>query len=127
MPAILVVEPDPTTRSLLAEQLSALFRGARVLSTESADAGVELAQRASPGLVLVDLGLAEPGPLRFLARLRQEAAGARVPVVGLVGEPADEELLLTAEAAGFAAFLRKPVELRHLPTLLGPVLARPAT
>jgi CheY-like chemotaxis protein len=125
MLSILLLERDPTTRGLLCEQLGMLFREARILITESADVAVELARRTWPSVVLVDLGLEGAGPLGFVARLRKLAAGARVPVVGLVGEEVDAELLFAAEAAGFAAFLRQPVELRHLPALLGPFLARP--
>lgn len=125
MRSILLLERDPTTRRLLCDQLGMLFREARILITDSADVGVELARRAWPSVVLVDLGLDGAGPLGFVVRLRKLAAGARVPVVGLAGEDADQELLLAAEAAGFAAFLRKPVELRHLPALLGPFLVRP--
>jgi CheY-like chemotaxis protein len=125
MRSILLVEADPEDRRVLGDQLAGLFPEARVLMTESGETGIELARRTWPSVVVLDLAIRDSGALRFTRSLRTLAAGATVPIVALVPATADQEPLLAAETAGFAAFLRKPVEKPHLVFALRPLLDRP--
>jgi len=125
MRSILLVEADPEERRALGDRLAGLFPEARVLMTESGETGLELARRTWPSVVLLDLELRGSGSLRFTERLRTLAAGATVPIVALVTDAAGQEALLVAETAGFAAFLRKPVEKGQLVFALRLLLDRP--
>lgn len=123
MKAILLVDADAQTRRTLGDQLATLFPQARVLMTESGETGLELARRGWPSVVLLDLTLRGMGAFQFVERLRGLALGASVPIIGLAAA-ADGDSFLRAEAAGFEAFLRKPVEVEHLATVVQPLLQR---
>ncbi len=125
MRSILLVEADAQDRRALGDRLAGLFPEARVLITESGETGIELARRTWPSVVVLDLAIRGSGALPFTRRLRTLAAGATVPIVALVPAAADTELLLAAERAEFAAFLRKPVAEPHLVSALRPLLDRP--
>ncbi|MGH7278239.1 MAG: response regulator [Candidatus Rokuibacteriota bacterium] len=120
---ILVVEDDGDTRQALGELLTAMFPGARVLMTESGETGLELAQRTRPSVVLLDLRLRGIGGFEFAERLRQFPSAADVPIVALTGDMS-ADTLMRAEAAGFAAFLRKPADVDRLEPVLRPLLER---
>jgi CheY-like chemotaxis protein len=121
VPVILVVEDDPETRQAVGEYLTVLFPEVRVVMTESGETGLQLALRTRPTVVLLDLRLQGIGGFEFADRLRADPPNASVPIVALTGDmrPAT---LQRAEAAGFAAFLRKPADLDRLETVLRPLL-----
>jgi CheY-like chemotaxis protein len=122
MGAILVIEDDGDTRHGLAECLAIMFPGSRVMMSESAEAGLELARRSRPDVVLLDLGLRGIHGFEFAERLRQDAAkGGTIAIVALTGDESPDTLM-RAEAAGFAAFLRKPADVDRLETVLRPFL-----
>ncbi len=121
MPVILVVEDDADTRMALGETLTALFPNARVVMSESAETGLELAQRTVPSVVVLDLHLKKIDGFEFTRRLRQHLPSAGLHIVALTGDMRPDTLL-RAEAAGFAAFLRKPADLDRLETVLRPLL-----
>jgi two-component system, sensor histidine kinase len=121
MSVILVVEDDADTRIALGETLATLFPRARVLMSESGETGLELAQRTVPSAVVLDLHLKKIDGFEFARRLRQHPASAGVQIVALTGDMRPDTLL-RAEAAGFAAFLRKPSDIDRLETVLRPLL-----
>jgi CheY-like chemotaxis protein len=122
MGAILVIEDDSDTRHALAECLSTMFPASRVTMSESGEAGLELARHSRPDVVLLDLGLGGIHGFEFAERLRQDAAdGGTIAIVALTGDMSPDTLM-RAEAAGFAAFLRKPADVDRLETVLRPLL-----
>jgi CheY-like chemotaxis protein len=122
MGAILVIEDDNDTRHLLGECLATMFPGSRVTMSESGEAGLALAVRSRPDVVLLDLGLRGIQGFEFAERLRHDATdGASIAIVALTGDMSPDTLL-RAEAAGFAAFLRKPADVDRLETVLRPFL-----
>jgi CheY-like chemotaxis protein len=118
--AILVVEDDTDTRQALGECLTHLFPEARVLTSESGEAALELAVRTQPSVVVLDLRLREMRGLEFAERLRGGVPG-RTSIVALTGDMSPDTLL-RAESAGFAAFLRKPADMERLEMVLRPLL-----
>lgn len=123
-PVILVVEDDTDTRQALGEILTALFPGSRVLMTESGEAGLELVRRTRPSVVLLDLHLRGIHGFEFADRVRGLDGGATMPIVALTGD-LSPATLMRGEAAGFAAFLRKPADTDRLETVLRPLLDNP--
>ena len=121
MHVILVVEDDPDTRQALAEYLTVLFPGSRVVMTESGEAGLELIQHTRPSVILLDLRLQGIGGFEVVARLRRLEPALEVPIVALTGDMSPDTLM-KAEAAGFVAFLRKPADMEGLETVLQPLL-----
>jgi CheY-like chemotaxis protein len=118
---LLVVEDDGDTRQALGEYLSTVFPDTRVLVSESGEAGLELAQRTRPTVVLLDLRLRGISGFEFAERLRR-AGLDRCAIVALTGD-LSPDTLMRAEAAGFEAFLRKPADLDRLEAVLRPLLA----
>jgi len=120
MGAILVIEDDRDTRHALGECLANLFPDSRVMMSESAEAGLELARHSRPDVILLDLRLGGIHGFEFAERLR-ETVPVPIPIVALTGDMRPDTLM-RAEAAGFAAFLRKPADIARLETVLRPLL-----
>ena len=120
-PILLVIEDDTDTRQALGEYLTALFPSARVLMSESGEAGLELAQRTRPRVVLLDLRLRGIHGFEFAERLRRSGSAPGVAIVALTGDMSPATLM-KAEAAGFTAFLRKPADMDRLEAVLRPLL-----
>jgi CheY-like chemotaxis protein len=119
-PVVLVIEDDADTRTALGEYITALFPNAKVLTTESAESGLELAFRTRPTLVLLDLRLRGIGGFEFAERLRRTGI-QDCAIVALTGDMS-ADTLLRAETAGFQAFLRKPADMDRLEAVLRPFL-----
>ena len=117
---IMVVEDDTDTRQAIGEYLKTVFPDARILMSESGEAGLELARRTRPRVVLLDLRLRGIGGFEFAERLRARDGGG-VNIVALTGDMSPDTLV-KAEAAGFTAFLRKPADLDRLEMVLRPLL-----
>jgi len=117
----MIIEDDFDTRLALGEYLKTVFPEARILLSESGEAGLELARRTRPRVVLLDLRLRGIGGFEFAERLRVEPGADGVAIVALTGDMSPATLL-KAEEAGFAAFLRKPADMDRLETVLRPLL-----
>ena len=119
--SILVVEDDTDTRQALGEYLTTVFPDARVLMSESGEAGLELAVRTRPDVVVLDLRLRGIHGFEFAERLRAGETGSGISIVALTGDMS-ADTLMRAEAAGFTAFLRKPADMDRLEKVLRPLL-----
>lgn len=77
------------------------------------EAGLEIARRERPDLILLDIRLPGIDGYEVLRRLRDDARTAAIPVVAVSADamPADVRRGLQA---GFADYLTKPVELQRL-------------
>jgi CheY-like chemotaxis protein len=120
---ILIVEDDPDTRLAIGEYLSTLFPDARVVTSESGETALALAQRIAPRVVLLDLRLGGMQGFEFAERLRRHVRGTDTAIVALTADTSPATLL-RAEEAGFTAFLRKPADLDRLEAVLRPLLAK---
>ena len=118
---IMVVEDDPDTRLAVGEYLKTVFPEVRILMSESGEAGLELARRTRPRVIVLDLRLRGIGGFEFATRLREEDAAQSVAIVALTGDMSPDTLM-KAEAAGFKAFLRKPADMDRLEMVLRPLL-----
>jgi CheY-like chemotaxis protein len=116
---IMVVEDDTDTRMALGEYLKTVFPEARIVMSESGEAGLELARRTQPRVIVLDLRLRGIGGFEFADRLRTEPGADHVAIVALTGDMSPDTLM-KAEAAGFKAFLRKPADMDRLEMVLRP-------
>lgn len=103
---LLVVDDEPDVRELLHTILTR--SGARVKVANSVAAGIELASKATD-LIVSDIGMPHEDGFGLLRRIRENPETATVPVVALTafGRDVDQD---RAIAAGFARFLRKPID-----------------
>jgi CheY-like chemotaxis protein len=118
---IMVIEDDTDTRQALGEYLKTVFPEARIVMSESGEAGLELARRTRPRVIVLDLRLRGIGGFEFADRLRAEDGADGVAIVALTGDMSPDTLM-KAEAAGFKAFLRKPADMDRLEMVLRPLL-----
>jgi CheY-like chemotaxis protein len=118
---IMVIEDDTDTRQALGEYLTTIFPDARILMSESGEAGLELARRTRPRVIVLDLRLRGIGGFEFARRMQDEGGADGVAIVALTGDMSPDTLM-KAEAAGFKAFLRKPADMDRLEMVLRPLL-----
>ena len=110
-PQVLVVEDNEKNMKLFRDVLVAT--GHRTLEATTGGQAVELATAHSPDLVLMDIQLPDIGGVEALGRLRADTRTASLPVVALTAQAleGDRERFL---AAGFDAYLSKPVNIADL-------------
>jgi len=82
-PHVLVVEDDPSVRSLLYTLLTA--EGYRVATASDGTAGLSEAVSDRPAVILLDLVMPDLGGMRVLQELRADPVLAGVPVLVLTG------------------------------------------
>ena len=105
----------------IGEYLKTVFPEARIVMSESGEAGLELARRTRPRVIVLDLRLRGIDGFEFAQRLRGQDGAEGVAIVALTGDMSPDTLV-KAEAAGFTAFLRKPADMDRLEMVLRPLL-----
>jgi CheY-like chemotaxis protein len=111
MTRILFVDDDEMALQLLSK--AAALLGYQALISQSPRAGIELAKKENPSLILVDMRMDEMDGIEFIRQVRHMPVIADLPVVMFsagIG-PTDEE---DALKAGANAFLQKPVGIGQL-------------
>ena len=123
-PLVLIVEDNPRNLKLARDVLD--HNGYRVLEATTAEDGLVLARERHPQLVLMDVGLPGMDGVEALVRLRADPATAGIPVAALTAFAMkdDRERFL---AAGFDAYLEKPLDVRTFPREVARLLVRAGT
>ncbi|WP_157548589.1 ATP-binding protein [Piscinibacter sakaiensis] len=113
---LLCIEDNPANL-MLVQHVAALRPRWRVQGAALPSAGLELARRQRPRLVLLDLHLPEMDGWSVLRVLREDPALRSLPVVAISAHamPADIE---RGKAAGFDDYLTKPIDVTRLLALL---------
>ena len=108
---VLVVDDHDLNRELSRTLLEKL--GHRVLLAENGAAGVEVARREHPDLVLMDLAMPVKDGFTAASELKANPFTAAIPILALtaLAMPGDERRALEA---GFDGYLAKPIDARHL-------------
>jgi PAS domain S-box-containing protein len=119
--AVLYIE-DNDVNQLLMEGMLAHRPGIRLRVADLPEAGLAMAVAEPPDLVLLDIQLPGFDGFEVLRRLRQHPALVQVPVVAVSANAMPDDLA-QARAAGFAAYLTKPVDMARLLALVDRLLA----
>jgi two-component system, cell cycle response regulator DivK len=116
---VLIVEDNPRNLKLVRDLLD--FAGYRTLGAATAEEGIQRARSNRPDLVLMDIQLPGMDGTEALGRLRAEHGD--VPVVALTAFAMkdDRERFL---AAGFDAYIEKPLDVRGFPDRVAAILGR---
>lgn len=108
--SVVSVDDDRNTREMLEEALKSF--GAVVHSAASAQLALQLIRDVKPDVLISDIGMADEDGYDLIRQLRQFSVqqGGTTPAIALTGyaRPQDQGL---AKAAGFDAYLSKPVDL----------------
>jgi two-component system, cell cycle response regulator DivK len=110
MSTVLIIEDNEKNMKLARDVLQA--KGYKTLEAVSGEDGVKLAKENVPDLVLMDIQLPGINGIEAFRQIRSDAKTARVPVVALTASvtPTDRSAIT---AAGFDAFIGKPINLRE--------------
>ena len=108
---IMIVEDNERNLKLLRDVLGAY--GYRTVEARSGEEAVTLARDEHPELVLMDIQLPGMDGVAALRELRSSASSASTPIVAVTAfvMKEDRDRFL---AAGFDAYLEKPVDVRAL-------------
>jgi CheY-like chemotaxis protein len=105
MSVILLVEDHPTNRKLLRDILQLQFE---VEEAESAEKALEVLQKQTPDMILMDMQLPGMDGLSLVRRLKTNPNLAAIPIVAVSAHalPRDIE---QARAAGCVEYITKPI------------------
>lgn len=120
---VLVVEDDEKSRRLLRDVLS--WHGYEVVAVDSGEAGLREARMARPDIALLDIELPGMSGIGVLAELRRAYPQPRLPVLAVTASVMEQDRR-NILAAGFDAYVPKPVQLRTLIATLRELLAEAA-
>jgi len=109
MNPILIVEDNEKNLKLVRDVLQA--KGYATLEAGTAEEGLELARAHRPRLILMDIHLPGMSGIEALKALRAEAATASIPVIAITASVMKESVR-EVMAAGFNAFIEKPIDVR---------------
>src|SRR3954465_6014319 len=110
MSTVLIIEDNDKNMKLARDVLQA--KGYKTLEALTGEQGVRLAREKTPDLVLMDIQLPGINGIDALGQLRGDPKTAGIPVVALTASvtPTDRSAI---SAAGFDAFVSKPINLKE--------------
>jgi len=110
-PTMLIVDDHDLNRELIRSLLER--KGYRVLQADNAEAGIEIARRERPSLILLDLAMPGKDGFQAAREMKADSALATTPLVAVtaLAMRGDEE---RARKAGFDGYVIKPVDRRVL-------------
>jgi two-component system cell cycle response regulator DivK len=107
-PSVLIVDDNEKNRKLAQDVLRAA--GFRTLEAASGSEAIALATEHLPDVILMDLRLPDMDGTDAARRLAEGARTARIPVVALSAQPL-ESGADWFDAAGFAGYIEKPIDI----------------
>jgi len=112
---ILVIEDNALNLELATELLKSV--GHTVVQARSAEEGLRLARSEHPDLILLDVRMPGMDGLAAVRVLKRDGATRRIPTVAMTAQAmkGDEKAAL---AAGFDAYVTKPIDTRALPQVV---------
>lgn len=117
---VLIVEDSEPNRRLARDLLR--VHGYRTLEAATAADGIALAAERAPDLVVLDIHLPDASGIDALARLRAASATRAIPVVAFTASVMVQDRS-EIMAAGFDAFVSKPIELDAFVAAVGAAIA----
>lgn len=109
---VLVVEPDPPARETLIRIIQT--QGYRVSEAETAEEAMALAERASPGLALLNAGVAQERDFWLLRQLRRLSPAIEILVLAEAGNENDARAVMQRGASGYGETGELPALLRKV-------------
>ena len=119
---ILIVEDNEKNMKLVRDVLNA--KGYATLEAVTGEDGVRLAKEHVPVLVLMDIQLPGINGIEAFRQIRGDATTRGIPVIALTASvtPTDRSAIT---AAGFDAFLGKPINLKEFLETVKRLVERP--
>ena len=110
MSTVLIVEDNEKNMKLARDVLQA--KGYKTLEAVTGEEGVKLAKEKKPDLILMDIQLPGINGIEAFKQIRGDANTKSIPVIALTASvtPTDRTAI---SAAGFDAFMGKPINLKE--------------
>jgi PAS domain S-box-containing protein len=121
---VLCIEDNPANLRLV----EAVFAGradVQLLTAMAPGLGLELARSHRPAVILLDINLPDMDGYEVMRCLREHPATAAIPVVAVSANAMPQDLE-RGKAAGFAAYLTKPLDVARLMAVVEGLVRRPA-
>ena len=120
---VLYIEDNPVNVMVMQAMVTRL-PGLEMISAEDGGPGLEMALRERPDLILTDIQMPGMDGFELLRRLQQHEQTRHIPVIAISAD-ALPDTVARGQAAGFADYLTKPVEMGALHAAIREALARP--
>ncbi|MCZ6512437.1 MAG: response regulator [Nitrospinae bacterium] len=114
------IEDDPDNLILIRQVLKA-YTNIHLITSWEGKAGIELALAHHPDLILMDVHLPGMDGFTALKALRSYQETRSIPVVAVSAKAMGEDVEI-GMAAGFDAYVTKPINVVHLMEVLGNLL-----
>jgi len=112
---------DNSANLQLVERIIARHPDLRLLTAENGDTGIEIAHRAQPDLILMDINLPDINGFDALAVLQADPATAHIIVIALSANAMPHDIE-RARRAGFFRYLTKPIKIPEFMEVLDEAL-----
>ena len=122
MAKLLLVEDNEMNRDMLARRLEK--RGFKLVIATDGLAGIDMARKEMPDLILMDMSLPGLDGWQASRQLKSDNVTARIPIIALTAHAMAEDRE-KAMAAGCDEYETKPVELASLLAKIQTLLAKP--
>lgn len=119
-PTVLVVEDSDDARYFMRLELERL--GYLVVEAENGEKAVEVARRERPDIILMDLSLPVMDGIAATEMIRSSEELNGVPVIAVTAHQ-ETDFREGAKAAGFDAYVTKPIDINFLSELIKGLLA----
>jgi DNA-binding response OmpR family regulator len=120
---ILVIDPNPATARLLADQMRPL--GAQLFAAPSSEKGYAMARATDPQLIFVEHTTDGVDGLAFTRKIRRSDLICREAPIIMCTAEATAEAIFGARDAGVHEFMRKPFNIKDLERRLEAVTLKP--
>ncbi len=108
---VLIIDDEPEFVKAVIMRLDVM--GYTVISANGGKAGIAMAKKEKPDLILLDLVMAKMDGLSVLAELKNNPYTAGIPVIMLTAK-SESEYRKDSENLGAIRFLPKPLGMREL-------------
>jgi CheY-like chemotaxis protein len=109
---VLCIEDNPANLRLI-EGIFARQTSIRLLSALAPGLGLELARTHQPALILLDINLPDMDGYEVMRCLREHDATRQIPVLAISANAMPKDIE-RGKAAGFVAYLTKPIDVIEL-------------
>ena len=120
---LLCIEDNPANMQLVQVLTSTVWPQAQCLEAASAEAGLDIAFGQVVDVILLDINLPGMDGYAALKFLKADARTAQVPVIALTANAMPDDVR-RGRAAGFAAYLTKPLNMALLISTVNALLAQ---